>query len=118
MKNRYPSLTSPTSPSIKEPTLPPEPPGRRCRRYFPPEFKEAVFAASEEPGRSVAGVTQQYSLNANLVHKWRRQRRGIDLPDFVQLPVPDSPVELPVVPAQPPSTVRMELPGGIVVHWP
>jgi transposase len=43
------------------------------RRSHPAELKDKVLAACQEPGASVAAVAQAHGLNANLVHKWRRQ---------------------------------------------
>jgi transposase len=99
-------------------TLVPDTPNPKRRRRFSTEFKEAVVAATFEPGRSVAGVAQRYALNANLVHKWRRQRRGVNPPDFIRLPAPVAAVGTSTIPAQSASMVRIELAGGIVAHWP
>ena len=45
------------------------------RRRHGDELKAAVLAECDEAGASVAAVAQAHGLNANLVHKWRRQRR-------------------------------------------
>jgi len=45
-----------------------------ARRRHPAELKNKVLAACEQPGASVAAVAQAHGLNANLVHKWRRDR--------------------------------------------
>ena len=85
------------------------------RRRHSPAFKEKVIQASNEPGASIASVAQAYGVNANLLHKWRRARRALGRGDFVPLRVPSD------IRSQVPSgvdTVRMELPGGVVVHWP
>ncbi len=68
--------------------------GRRC---FSAEFKAKAVQACDEPGQSVAGVARRYGLNANLLHKWRKQTRAAQAPVL---------------------TVRIDLPGCIVVHWP
>ena len=44
------------------------------RRRHGAELKAKVLAECEEPGASVAAVAQSHGLNANLVHKWRRER--------------------------------------------
>lgn len=93
-------------------------PSPKRRRRYSAEFKEAVVAATYESDSSVAGVAQQYQLNANLVHKWRRQRVDANPPDFVRLPAPVSTVAAPAMPIQSASTIRIELPSGIVAHWP
>ena len=82
------------------------------RRRYSAEFKAQVVRACDEPGQSVAGVARQYDLNANLLHKWRKQLKASPK-GFIQLPVPAMPDHKPAA-----STVRIDLPGGIVVHWP
>ena len=82
------------------------------RRRFSHEFKARVVQACDEPGQSVAGVARQYDLNANLLHKWRRQLKA-GPKDFIQLPVSAMPSHKPAR-----STVRIDLPEGISVHWP
>jgi transposase len=81
------------------------------RRRYSAEFKARVVRACDEPGQSVAGVARRYDLNANLLHKWRKQIRA-DPADFIRLPVP-----VRAATASTP-TIRMDLPGGIAVHWP
>lgn len=68
--------------------------------------------ACDEPGRSIAGVARQYGLNANLLHKWRKQARAATTADFVRVPTPSG------VTVNATATIRLELPGGIVVYWP
>ena len=46
------------------------------RRRHDAELKEQVLSECDERGASVAAVAQSHGLNANLVHKWRRQRRA------------------------------------------
>jgi transposase len=45
------------------------------RRRHGDELKAKVLIECDEPGASVAAVAQAHGLNANLVHKWRRQGR-------------------------------------------
>ena len=45
----------------------------RTRRRHDEELKRQVLAQCREPGASVAKVAMAHGLNANLVHKWRRQ---------------------------------------------
>src|SRR5438093_6671865 len=45
------------------------------RRRHGAELKAKVLAECDEPGASVAAVAQSHGLNANLVHKWRRDRQ-------------------------------------------
>lgn len=48
---------------------------RSARRSHAPELKKAVLDECRA-GNSVAGVAMAHGLNANLVHKWRRQEQG------------------------------------------
>ena len=97
------------------------------RRRHGDELKAEVLAQCDEPGASVAAVAQSHGLNANLVHKWRRDRRSrastneakpIDekvAGAFValQLPPPPSP--------QPAPEIRIELRRGattVNIAWP
>lgn len=100
------------------------PPAKQRRRRHSREFKEQVVKASFEPGHSVAGVAQQFNVNANLVHKWRRQHRaaqGTAQDDFVRLPLFASTPPVPAADADLPQTIRVEVPGTlgtVTVHWP
>ena len=85
----------------------------RRRRRYPAEFKAMVIKACDEPGQSVAGVARQHDLNANLLHKWRKQLKVSVPADFIRLQTPAPPSQKPSG-----STIRIDLPGGIVVHWP
>ena len=89
------------APAVSEP--------KRRRRYSV-EFKAMVIKACDEPGQSVAGVARQHDLNANLLHKWRKQFKAYGTDDFIRLPAA-------VIPGNEPtgSTIRIALPGGIVV---
>lgn len=42
------------------------------RRYHSPEFKQQVVTESSRRGASVAGVAMSHGINANQLHKWRR----------------------------------------------
>ena len=48
--------------------------GRRRRRLWSADEKQAMLAESFAPGASVAQVAQRYGVNANLLFTWRRQR--------------------------------------------
>jgi len=45
----------------------------RRRRTHSKQLKSEVVVACAEPGASVAAIALARGLNANLVHKWRRQ---------------------------------------------
>ena len=96
------------------------------RRRHDDELKAKVLAECDEAGASVAGVAQSHGLNANLVHKWRRNRRaqaGMDATAVdekvagafvaLQLPAAASP--------QPAPDIRIELRRGattVTIAWP
>jgi transposase len=94
---------------------------RARRRRHGAELKAQVLSECAEPGASVAKVALAHGLNANLVHKWRRQtfgagtmvRRACEAA-FVQLPI-----AAPAAPAV--ADIRIELRRGataINVVWP
>ena len=91
-------------------------PTRKHRRRFTLAFKHQVLDACEVPGQSVASVARQYDLNANLLHKWRREHRINAPTDFVRLPEPVASTVSSG--AKTGATVRIELSRGLVVHWP
>lgn len=74
------------------------------RRRHSKELKQQVLTECAQPGASVAGVALAHGINANVVHKWRRQAAGgietSPRPSFVPLPLaatasaPDIRVEL------------------------
>ena len=99
----------------------------RTRRRHDQELKREVLEECAAAGASVANVAMAHGLNANLVHKWRRDRRSrastneaarIDekvAGAFValQLPPPPSP--------QPAPEIRIELRRGattVNIAWP
>lgn len=45
------------------------------RRRHDASLKQAVVEQCAEPGASVASIALAHGLNANLVHKWRREAR-------------------------------------------
>ena len=46
------------------------------RRRYSDEMKAQVLAECEAPGASVAKVAMSHSINANVVHGWRKVARG------------------------------------------
>ena len=94
-----------------------------ARRRHSPQLKAEVLAACGKPGTSVAAVALAHGLNANLVHKWRRNearpivsRRSVGtVAEFISLPLRAAPA--PVL--QP--DIRIELrrgPTTVTVNWP
>ena len=51
-------------------------PGRK-RRVYTREFKEQIVALCERGDRSIAQVALEHQINANLIHKWCRQTKGV-----------------------------------------
>src|SRR6478609_10574596 len=96
------------------------------RRRHGDELKAKVLIECDEPGASVAAVAQSHGLNANLVHKWRRNRRPQSVKDanavddkvasaFVALQLPPPPTP------QPAREIRIELRRGataVSIAWP
>jgi transposase len=91
----------------------------RTRRRHDEELKRQVLAQCGEPGASVAKIAMAHGLNANLVHKWRRQAcagREVTPPTFVPVAVAAGSVV-----SDPPQFVDLELQRGGVqvrVRWP
>lgn len=86
------------------------------RRHHSLEFKRQIVAESARCGASVAGVALAHGINANQLHKWRRQLLRPE-PAVTQgsalLPVTVDPAPTPVaVPAMDvcPGAIEIELP--------
>lgn len=90
---------------------------RVIRRRHSAEVKAQVLAECAEPGASVAQVAMAHGINANVVHKWRRNASGKLLAPsaaFVPVSVHDSM-------GAPPADIRIELRQGatsMAVTWP
>ncbi len=69
------------------------------RRRHSAEFKQQVLAECDRPGASVAAVALSHGVNANLVHKWRRQQRPVSAANASFVPVTVSELTAPVVAA-------------------
>ena len=55
-------------------------PTRRTRRSYTAQFKAQLVAACLQPGASVAALALEHGINANLLHRWRREHeRGVGL---------------------------------------
>jgi transposase len=88
------------------------------RRRYGAELKAQILSECERPGASVARVAMSHSVNANVVHKWRRLAHAgaasAAAPTFIPLalPAPASPVA---------QDIRIELRRGataVTVTWP
>lgn len=91
------------------------------RRRHDAGLKTKVLTECGVPGASVARVALAHGLNANLVHKWRRQAGGAGLsvtaPEMTTfIPVKMTAAAVPVV-----NDIRIELRRGALtvnVTWP
>ena len=97
---------------------------KRVRRRHDDELKAKVLSECGAPDASVAQVALAHGLNANLVHKWRRQAGGaegaglsVTAPEMTTfIPVTMAPSVAPVV-----DDIRIELRRGALavnVTWP
>jgi transposase len=91
---------------------------KKTRRRYGAELKQQILAECAKPGASVAGIALSHGINANVVHKWRREAGGslpaLQAPTFV-------PVQLPPAACAPPPDIRIELRRGatsVSVTWP
>ena len=87
---------------------------RVVRRRHDDELKVKVLSECGVPGASAAQVALAHGLNANLVHKWRRQAGGVGLsvtaPEMTTfIPVTMTAAATPVV-----DDIRIELRLGAV----
>jgi transposase len=92
------------------------------RRRYSAELKAQILAACREPGASIASVAMAYSVNANLLHKWRQREISCTAPvasvaraEFIALPMPAAP-EQPVT-----RDIHIELRRGtavVTLTWP
>lgn len=100
---------------------------RKKVRAHPPQLRVQVLSECAQPGASVAKVALRHGLNANLVHKWRREQRESDGgtagvqsggAEFIALPLaPPAPAAIAAVAAD----IRLELRRGattINISWP
>ena len=46
---------------------------RRTHRTYTPQFKAELVAICQKPGASIAAVVLQHGMNANLLHRWRKE---------------------------------------------
>ena len=94
--------------------------GKKGRRRHSAEFKREVLARCEEPGVSVAAVALAHGINANLVHKWRRQARPAERGGASFIPVKLHEPVRPVTAAGP-GCIEIQLRRGgtaVQVRWP
>jgi transposase len=91
---------------------------RRTRRRHDEELKRLVLVECAAPGASVATVAMSHGLNANLVHKWRREARVVAEPAATFVPVA---VAASTMVGEPAQFMELEVQRGAVsvrVRWP
>ncbi|MEG2048954.1 MAG: transposase [Comamonas sp.] len=47
----------------------------RTRRSYSPQFKAHLVDVCERPGASVAALAREHGINANILHRWRKEHR-------------------------------------------
>ena len=56
-------------------TLTPRCSAPRTRRSYSPQFKAHLVDVCERPGASVAALAREHGINANILHRWRKEHR-------------------------------------------
>ena len=91
---------------------------KKTRRRYDAELQQQILNQCAEPGASVASIALSHGINANVVHKWRRQGGSALTPvqalAFVAVPLaPEACASAP--------DIRIELRRGatsVSVTWP
>ena len=89
------------------------------RRNYSVQFRALVLEQCAAPGTSVARVALSHGMNANIVHRWRREARDSAASVSAREFVPVS-VSAPVL-AQDCADIRIELRRGattMAITWP
>ncbi len=82
---------------------------QRTRRTYTLQFKAQLVAACLQPGTSVAALAREHGMNANVLHRWRREHeRRVNLATN-EANVVDS------LPEQPSSDVVLAVPSVLAV---
>ncbi|MEK7344776.1 MAG: transposase [Pseudomonadota bacterium] len=96
---------------------------KRTHRTYTVEFKAQVVRECDQPGASVARVAMGHGINANLVHRWRRELEyrlvGPVQSAFVPVTLDSGPGLPPVAAAS--ADIRVQVHKGackVVIHWP
>ncbi len=95
---------------------------RPKRRFYSPELKTQVMQECRQSGASVAGVALSHGINANIVHRWLRERTpsALVVPSQAFVPVTlDESASAPTPQAEPDIRVEVHRANAtIVVKWP
>ena len=106
---------------------------RRTHRTYTPAFKAELVAACQQPGTSIAALASSHGMNANVLHRWRKEhaRTGChqpiapqppsalapspSMPEFIPLRLPSATAEAVV------AELKVELrkgPLSMSITWP
>ena len=96
---------------------------RGVRRRHSAELKQRILAECDGSGASVARIALTHGINANIVHKWRRQARSSNGGGAQRSVVAEPFIPVTLAAAAPSSMadIRIELRRGatvVSVHWP
>lgn len=83
------------------------------QRQYSKSFEQQLIKESSERGVSIAGVALAHGINANLLHKWRRQQRMTStpkLPTLMPITVVPEPVASTLREVEAASAIEIELP--------
>lgn len=87
------------------------------RRTYSKSFKRQLIKESGERGASIAGVALTHGINANLLHKWRRQHQKSLAPTpatLVPITIVPEPVASTLPATEAANTIEIELPRARV----
>lgn len=85
------------------------------RRHHPLEFKQQVVKESSRRGASVAGVALAHGINANQLHKWRRDLLRPKAPAARNALLPVTVEPAPIMVGAPTTEL---CPGAIEIEFP
>lgn len=114
---------------------------RRTHRTYTPQFKVELVAMCQKPGASIAAVALQHGMNANLLHRWRKEwAQGLHRLEggvTTAVATPQTPAFIPIELSRAASTAASEQPSvasstpaadiriecqrpgvSVTVHWP
>ena len=87
---------------------------RRTHRTYTSQFKAELVAMCHKPGASIAAVALQHGMNANLLHRWRKEwAQGLHrMEDGITTTVatPQTPAFIPIELSSAASTAASEQP--------
>lgn len=83
------------------------------RRSHSLEFKQRAVEASDQPGASIAGVAMAHGINANQLHKWRRQllaTKVVVRPQMLPVTITPEPASMPDAPSAQEGSIDIQFP--------